>query len=366
MEYQFESIILNEREVSLHDINAEAIIPQSDFEKNTIGFIKDWINGRETFDVSTSGSTGEPKNIEITRYQMAESARMTLKALNLIAGDTAVVCLNTRFIAGKMMLVRSLIGNLKIIALEPSSNPLKKIVQPFDFIALVPLQIQTLLASDEKNKLNYIKAILIGGASISQTQLKSIKTIKSPVFATYGMTETISHIALQNLSAQSDESNFKTLPGVKISIDDRGCLVINASYLQGEIHTNDLVKMHDPESFTWLGRWDNVINTGGIKVLPEKVEKDLQKIISTLNLHQSFLIGGIEDTLLGEKIILITEGQPDEKWGKILTLHKQSFSTYETPKDIYAIEKFIYTKNNKLDRKATISATMARDFRKWA
>jgi O-succinylbenzoic acid--CoA ligase len=361
-EYQFRSIILNEKEISLEDIKTDIVIPQTDFEKSTLNFIRDWVNGVVTYNINTSGSSGTPKNISITRYQMAESARMTLQALNLKSGDTALVCLNPQFIAGKMMLVRSLLGDLRIIATEPSSNPLKKITRPFDFIALVPMQIQTILTSADKHKLDYSKAVLVGGAALSAEQLSLIKAIKSPVFGTYGMTETISHIALQNLNAHSEEENFKILPGIKIIIDDRGCLVINAPFLEGEIHTNDMVKMHDSKSFTWLGRWDNVVNTGGIKVFPEKVEKDLQSMMSTLNFHQSFLIGSVKDALLGEKIILITEGNVDEKWKEILKLHKQSFPTYETPRDVYSVNKFVYTENNKIDRKATIRATLAQDF----
>jgi O-succinylbenzoic acid--CoA ligase len=363
MDYQFDTITLNQRLVNVQDICADTAIAQTEFERSTLLFLRDWLNGSEVFEVPTSGSTGTPRKISLTRSQMTASASMTIEALHLEKGDKALVCLNTQFIAGKMMLVRALTGNMRIIATEPSSNPLKDIVQPFDFIALVPLQIQSILLSPDKIKLDYIKAILIGGAALDDTQLKAVQSIKSPAFATYGMTETISHIALQDLHQQPANHSFKTLPEVKIRSDERGCLVIGTPYLTNEIVTNDLVAIHDEGHFSWLGRWDNIINTGGVKVIPEKVENDLRSLMTAENVTQNFLVGGIPDARLGEKIILITEGAVDEKWGKILTLHKQSFSRYETPREIFFIEKFIVNNNNKIDRKATINATMAQDFR---
>jgi o-succinylbenzoate---CoA ligase len=357
--YSHQSIVLNGKELDLGDILSNNVFTQTEFERNTVTFLREWLTGKEKFIVHTSGSTGEPKSIAITRGQMAGSALMTIEALRLKKNDTALLCLNTQFIAGKMMLVRALVGNMHIIATEPSSNPLEKIVRPFDFIALVPLQVQKILSTENRKSIDYIKDIIIGGAAIDQTQLKIIKDIKSPVFATYGMTETISHIALQRLDKQSAEHYYKTLPGIKIDVDDRGCLVIHAPYLTQEIKTNDLVKLHNHQAFSWLGRWDNVINTGGIKVSPEKVEREIQQIMETFNIQQNFIVSSTPDATLGEKVILITEGPPQEKWGKILTLYKQSFSRYEVPKEIYTLHKFIYTKSEKIDRKATQKATMA-------
>jgi o-succinylbenzoate---CoA ligase len=361
--YHHQAIILNGKKINVSEILLGNISPLSEFENNTLTFIREWLTGTEIFQVKTSGSTGEPKTLAITREQMIQSAKMTITALGLTEGDTALVCLNTQFIAGKMMLVRSFVGQLKIVAIDPASNPLLANVQPFDFIALVPLQMQAILASKNKKQLDYIKAILIGGAAVDHNLLKTIKAVKSPVFATYGMTETISHIALQNLNEQSVESYFTTLPGVEINTDDRGCLVIKTTYLHDMIHTNDLVKMHSDKTFSWVGRWDNIINTGGIKVSTEKVEREIQQIMDTLNVSQKFLISSVTDSTLGEKIILITEGIPNENWGKILTLYKQTFSKFEAPKEIFTLNKFIYTKNEKIDRKATLLATMAQDFR---
>jgi O-succinylbenzoic acid--CoA ligase len=362
--YHFKTIILNGKEISLKEILLGNISPQSEFEQHTLNFIKEWLTGAKIFSIKTSGSTGIPKILNITREQMIHSAVMTITALGLKKGDTALVCLNTQFIAGRMMLVRSLVGQMKIVALDPSSNPLSNNVQRFDFIALVPLQLQAILYSENKNRLDYIKAILIGGARVDESQLKTIKTIKSPIYATYGMTETISHIALQKINEQPEESYFTTLPGIKINTDQRGCLVINAPYLYDTVITNDLVKVHSDKTFSWIGRWDNVINTGGIKVSPEKIECEIQQIMDSLKMNQTFLVSGISDHVLGEKIILIIEGKTDKKnWGKILTLCKQTFSKYEIPKEIFTLEKFIYTKNEKIDRKATLRATMAQDFR---
>jgi o-succinylbenzoate---CoA ligase len=361
--YKFKTILLNGNEISLSQILSGDISPQSEFEQHTLSFIKQWLSGTKIFPVKTSGSTGIPKTLDITREQMMHSAGSTKKALDLTENDIALVCLPTQFIAGKMMLVRAFVGQMKIVAVDPSSNPLHLNVQPFDFIALVPLQLQNILASENRNQLDYIKAILIGGAALDKSQLKTVATIKSPVFATYGMTETVSHIALQKLSEQPIENYFTTLPGIYIDTDDRGCLVISASYLHEKIYTNDLVILHSDKTFSWIGRWDNVINTGGIKVSTEKVEREIQQIMEILNVNQKFLVSSIPDRILGEKIVLIIEGKPHENWGKILTQYRQSFSKYEVPREIFTLKNFIYTKSEKIDRKATLQATMAQDFR---
>jgi O-succinylbenzoic acid--CoA ligase len=362
--YPFRSIILNGRSVDIFNIISGNVTTHSEFEKNTIGFIKDWLNHVHDFTINTSGSTGAPKKIKITRTQMEHSALMTIRALDLQKGDTALVCLNTQYIAGKMMLVRALTGNLKIIATEPALNPLLALNENFDFVALVPLQLESILKSENfYQQINRSKAIIVGGAAINPAlQNLLLSKITTPVFATYGMTETISHIALQRMNGFNTIPCFKLLPGIKIRQDERGCLVVDAPYLKTTIQTNDLVKILDDDTFTWLGRWDNLINTGGIKVIPEEIETGIQKILPSFNIDQNFFICGVPDASLGQKIVLVVEGDIDTRWGDIFDKLKQSFSKYVTPKEILNSEKFIYTKTGKIDRKASTEQMMAQYF----
>lgn len=362
--YLFKSILLNGRTVEINNILLGNITTHSDFENNTINFIQDWLNNVESFTLNTSGSTGSAKEIIITREQINHSAEMTIGALGLERGDTALVCLNINYIAGKMMLARALVGNMKIVATEPTSNPLLKTKEHFDFTALVPFQLEAILKSDEHlEQINKGKAILIGGAAISQSLQKIIKLkIKVPLYATYGMTETISHIALQRLNGLSQQQHFKLLPGIKIHLDKRECLTIEAPYLNEKIITNDLVKIVGEDEFVWLGRYDNIINTGGIKVLPEEIESVIQKLLASNNIEQLFFIAGVPDNLLGLRIVLIVEGDIDQNWVNILIMLKQSFSKYVIPKQILNLKKFIYTKTEKIDRSACLQLIMAQYF----
>jgi len=361
--YPFKSIVLNGRDVEIVSILLGTITPTSEFERHTIDFVRDWLNNTTHFVLTTSGSTGHPKPISITRGQMQHSARMTIQALALQKNETALVCLNTHYIAGKMMLVRALEGDLKITVVDPVSDPLKHCDMTFDFIALVPVQLQAILTAEESRKrLDNAKAIIIGGAAISTSLHDAIKTLKSPVYATYGMTETISHVALQRLNGDRPETYFKTLPNIKITTDDRGCLVIDAGYLPEKIHTNDLVEIISPQTFQWLGRVDNVINTGGIKVIPEELESQIQKLNEALKINQNFFISGIPDPILGKKVVLIVEGDVDKNWVKILSELKQTFSKYVIPKEILKVDKFTFTKTEKIDRTFSAHQAMAQYF----
>jgi o-succinylbenzoate---CoA ligase len=348
-DYTFNSININGKIVKINEILLNNITPGSEFEKYTYDFIRDWLNGVEHFTINTRGSTGTPKH----------SALMTIQALGLQKNNTALVCLNTNYIGGKMMLARALLGNMKINAVEPATNPLKNVIQSFDFIALVPLQLQAILESSDRHKLDHVQSIIIGGAPINSELQSEIKKIQSPVYATYGMTETVSHIALQHLNSSESNSYFKTLPQIKIQSDERGCLIIEAPYLNQKIYTNDLVKIINEENFLWLGRWDNIINTGGVKVIPEKIEAEIEKINAYKNINQKFFICGIPDERLGEKVVLIIEGEIHSAWQNILLSLKQTCSKYEYPKEIRSALKFTYTNNSKINRKITMQTLMA-------
>src|SRR5260221_617468 len=251
---------------------------QTEFEKSILAFCRDWLQGNDYFILSTSGSTGVPKQITLRGEQMEASARLTSAALGLQSGYNALLCLDTRYIAGQMMLVRSLIAGMNIVAVEPSSNPFETIRPDLriDFAAIVPYQLQNILDSASgKNTLNKLKAVLVGGAPVSTKVKALLHPLQCPVYSSYGMTETISHIALQALNGPAAKDYFEVLPGISIERDARGCLTIAADYLgKDKIITNDLVEILGQRHFLWLGRWDRVINTSGVKVIPEKIAKE--------------------------------------------------------------------------------------------
>jgi O-succinylbenzoic acid--CoA ligase len=356
--YPFGSIEINGREVTIETIVSGTASAKTDFEHHTFSFIEKWFTQVEDFSIPTSGSTGDPKTIAITRAQMVASARMTLAALNITPNKgSALVCLSTRLIAGRMMLVRAFESGMRIIAVEPSANPCETISAcDIQLAAFVPLQLQTILYTGKKipTILTTIKAILVGGAAINDVLQREITRTNVVVYATYGMTETISHIALQKLDTNDAHSVYTTLPGIQIAIDVRGCLVVQVPYLKDTVVTNDLVEIISETKFKWLGRWDTIINTGGIKVSPETIESRIRNVLFESGIDQNYFVSSLPDQKLGNKVVLVLEGNNIVEKENLLRRLKQLFTKYEAPKEVYSIPRFIYTESNKINRKETI------------
>ncbi len=310
-------------------------------------FLRNWFDENSFIEVKTSGSTGNPKIIQLQKIHMIYSAKATGDYFNLPENTTSLLCMSTNYIAGKMMLVRALTLGWHLDVLEPTSNPLKNSDKNYDFSAMVPMQLHNSLADIHK-----IKKLIVGGGTVSNELLSKIQKVKTEIFSTYGMTETITHIAVKKLNfilGDVEKSNYKILPNIKISIDHRGCLVIDAPTISTEkVVTNDLVELISPTEFKWLGRIDNVINSGAIKLIPEQIEEKLARIIKN-----RFFVTGIFDDLLGEKLILIYEGS--KKFDLLKEIQNlQTLSIYEIPKEIYYLENFIETETNKIDRTKTL------------
>jgi len=330
----------------------------SDFEKSTLDFCQAWLTDQQEFLIQTSGSTGTPKPIVLLRSQIEASARQTIQALKLKASETSLVCLDTKYIAGQMMLVRSIIAGMNIIAVEPSSNPLEKTRgEVIDFVALVPYQLDNII-ENMPEKLDQVRCAIIGGAPISHSLKEKIKKTSCILFATYGMTETISHIALQQLNGKNPQDNFEALPTINLRLDDRGCLCIKANYLEKEIITNDVVELVEGRKFKWLGRIDNIINSGGIKVIPEKVELIFEKIFDQFLIRNRFFIFGLKDEKLGSQVTIVIEGSAfkEETQKEILAESSQMLSKYELPKEFIFIQHFKETATGKINRSATIAS----------
>ncbi len=351
-------LTINGNVFSPDQIVNESVDPATPFEKSTLHFCRDWLKGNSSFTLHTSGSTGAPKSITFTRDQMIASARMTQAALGLNQNDTALVCLDTNYIAGQMMLVRCFVVGMKIIAVEPTANPFENLEQgqQIDFVAMVPYQLQHVINSNE-HVLNQIRIAIVGGAPLD-SQLKSkLMDYTCQLYATYGMTETISHVALQKINGPFASGSFKALPGVALRTDERGCLVISTSFLDNDIVTNDLVELINESEFKWSGRWDNIINTGGVKVIPEKIEIQLEEIFGKLGVTNRFFIFGIPDQNLGQKVSLWIEGDPfsDMIQGKFLQELKVMISKYEIPKEIKFVKAFQETATGKVNRAKTVN-----------
>jgi len=345
---------LNGKVFSIGELkNISVDLGRSEFEKSTLKFCKSWLNDQQEFTIQTSGSTGTPKEITLTRSAMKASARQTIKALELKPGETSLVCLDTKYIAGQMMLVRSLVQGMNLIAIEPSGNSLSSINQKIDFTALVPYQLEKII-KDSPEKLDSIRCAIVGGAAVSNSLLEKVRKSKCAIYATYGMTETISHVALQKLNGVNVGEYFHALENITLRLDRRGCLCIKAEYLNEEIITNDLVELVTPGVFKWLGRTDNVINSGGVKIIPEKVEAAIEKIFDSLQIKNRFFVAGLPSEKLGQQLAIVIEGKPFDPaiTKKILSEADKSLHKYEQPKEFRFIEKFVETATGKINRAA--------------
>jgi o-succinylbenzoate---CoA ligase len=313
-------------------------------------FIKQWKSDIDYFALQTSGSTGKPKQIRVSRQSMVRSAKLTGQVLDLKKGDTALLCMPLEFVAGRMMLIRALVLGLNLVVVKPTSNPLKELSSEtfIDFAAMTPMQVQeTLKESETFKKLRQIKKLIIGGAPVSRQLENELQQLPGDIFETYGMTETLTHIALRIINGSKRSEFFSVLPGIKISTDNRGCLIIHAPHLdEPEVITNDLVEIISPTQFRWLGRADNVINSGGIKIFPEQLEKKLQNLIK-----ERFILTGIPDGKLGEKLVLVIETSNPGRFETLTELLSETLGSYEKPRELIFLEKFPETSTGKIMRR---------------
>jgi O-succinylbenzoic acid--CoA ligase len=339
----------------------------ADYEINArtvLTFCSEWLGGRERFEIRTSGSTGQPKEIVLSRLQMTQSATLTQQALDLREGMTALLCLDPALIAGKMMMVRCLVTGMNLVVTTPTANPLD-FVPPelhIHFAAMVPLQAQTIISSGKYPDFRTINKVILGSGEVSRELTSSIQNMPTEFYATFGMTETVSHIALRKLNGAGRVEYFETLRGVEVTLDDRGCLVIHAKHLGSQsIVTNDLAKLLGPNRFIWLGRHDNIINTGGIKVIPEEVEKQIAMYFLANGINNKFFVASVPGNVLGQEVVVIVEGGlTEESEKKILNDLKQSLEKYKAPRQVLYSSRFQMTSMGKIKRKETLAAASPR------
>ena len=323
----------------------------SHYEINIGKFLQQWLDENETVTVKTSGSTGKPKDIELFKFRMVNSAKATGIFFKLGENTSALLCLPSNYIAGKMMLVRAMVLGWDLHIVAPQKDALTQYDNDYDFVAMVPYQVEHSL-----NALHKVHKLIIGGGAISKELNNKLQNVDVEAFATYGMTETITHIAVRRINGLAESADYTALPNVKFTRDERGCLVINAQDISEEtIITNDVVNLISPTSFEWLGRIDNVINSGGIKIYPEQIEEKLSSFIEV-----PFIITSEKDEQLGERMILIFENNGAHNTPNFSEAFS-TLTTYERPKKIYTFSKFPFTETGKIMRTEVIETLKSRN-----
>lgn len=305
-------------------------------------FIDEWNNDEPTVLVHTSGSTGKPKPLRVEKLRMAASAHITCAFLGLQRGDTALLCMPLDYIAGKMVVVRSLVCGLRLLTVEPCGHPLRGLSEAPVFAAMVPLQVyNSLQVEEERALLMQIKHLIIGGGAVSSEMAAELRLFPNAVWSTYGMTETLSHIALRRLSGEEASDWYEPFEGVDVSLNADGCLVIDApAVCATTLTTNDIAEIApDGRHFRIRGRRDNVVCSGGIKIQIEEVEQALKP-----HIHKRFIITKQKDRDLGEALTLLTEEADVEA---VRSICQRALPKYHQPRHIFHVEEIPLTETGK-------------------
>ena len=308
-------------------------------------FLNEWFDASPVVTVHTSGSTGVPKELVVRKDRMMQSARLTCEFLNLQAGDTALLCMNLRYIGAMMMVVRSLVAGLNLVVRPASGHPLSDVEVPLKFAAMVPLQVyNTLRVPAERKRLEHTDILIIGGGAVDDSLEAELKTIPIAAYSTYGMTETLSHIALRRLNGEAASKCYYPFPSVELSLSAENTLIVKAPLICDDVlQTNDIACLCSDGGFTIAGRKDNVINSGGIKIQAEEMENRLQPFIPV-----PFAVTAVPDPCLGQALTLLIAGKPDIK--ELENKLQAVLETYYRPKHIFITELIPQTENGKIDR----------------
>ena len=318
---------------------------QQEFLQDLEAFLNEWRNEEPTVWVHTSGSTGTPKPMLVEKERMRTSARLTCKFLGLQEGDSALLCMPLQYIAGKMVVVRSEVANLKLIPIAPSGHPLANLQETPTFAAMIPMQVyNSIQVKEEKEKLMKIKHLIIGGGSIDSSLAQTLKDFPNHVWSTYGMTETLSHIALRRLNGPEASDWYTPFEHVSIRLSDENTLVVHAPNIcPEELITNDIAEVNKEGKFRILGRKDNTINSGGVKIQIEQVEELLRT-----QLNIPFQITATPDKKFGEIVVLLYNKVENEN--RIKEICEKTLPPYWIPKKYIAVEEIPMTGTGKPDR----------------
>jgi O-succinylbenzoic acid--CoA ligase len=330
-------------EITYTDCSAET---QHEIQK----IIELWNQKSPVYQVKTSGSTGNPKSIALKREQLEASAKRSNSFFKLDENSRVLLPLSSNTIGGKMMIIRALVGNYSIEIREPNANPMTELTpgSHYSFISLVPYQIKRIL-EETPEKLNQFDCILLGGMGLSVQLEQTLTSLKTNIYIGFGMTETVSHIALREMG----NPVYEALEGVELEVSENGLVISDSKLGIERMQTTDLVELIDSKHFIWLGRADFVINSGGIKIHPEKLEQAVDEFIEI-----PFIFGGIPHKTLGETCVLIIEKSlSEEKFKQIQALIQEKFGKYAAPKQ-QVISSILTTESGKIRRKETLNALL--------
>lgn len=310
-------------------------------------FLLEWRKPSPTLTVLTSGSTGTPKPIAVEKTRMADSARLTCEFLGLKRGDTALLAMPLRYIAARMMVVRALVWGLNLIVEQPTSSPLATLTRHVTFAPLTAMQVYESLQNETTaQRLRDIECLLIGGGAIAGPLARKLADFPHEVWCSYGMTETLSHIALRRLNGPDASEWYTPLPGVSVRLSPEGTLAIWAPRVaDGELVTNDLAEIDESGRFRILGRCDNVVNTGGIKVQLEAVEDLLEPVV-----RFPFCVTSVADQRLGEKLVMLFAGS--ETAENLEKLCRHVLPRYWVPRAYLQVQEIPLTETGKKARVA--------------
>jgi len=328
------------------------------WEKEFYGFLSRWLDNSPVVEIETSGTTGQPRKLEVEKKRMIVSAKMTGHVLNLAEGDITLLCLPVRFIAGMMMIVRAFVLGLNLMPRKPAGNPLPYLDRHYDFTAMTPMQVWEILRENNgAEKLGSVDKVIIGGGPVPASLPKQLKTLKNRIWHTYGMTETLTHIALRRINSKNASEWFTPLPGVTVRPGEENTLVIEAPGICSRaVMTDDIAEFDQKGRFRILGRRDHLINSGGLKCNPEVIEQILSETVSI-----PFFVSGWPDERLGEKIVLFVENTEADH--SMATQFRRVLEKLPDrrmfPRAVCTVSRFFRTSSGKIRRKETVSYYLA-------
>jgi len=339
-------LIGKELEQYCHSQLQHAMIQE--WEKKIYSFVLDWISDTPFIVQTSSGTTGHKKEFHLPKKLMTASARKTCEILEITSEQTGLLCLPVEYIAGKMMIVRAFESGMNLLLTDPKGTPDLSTFEKIGFTALVPLQVFNLLNAG--NSLKKIERLIVGGGEINAELEKQLSQMPNAIYATYGMAETSSHVALRRVNGSDKSKFFTAIPGAHFGVDERSCLIIHADHLENPIVTNDLVELIDPLTFRWLGRFDNLINSGGVKIVPEELEALFSM---TTGLSGAFI--GMPDAKLGSKLVLVIEKNLlNTNPSELSETLKSHFPKLHQPKEIIVVDEIPRNASFKIDRRKLI------------
>ena len=317
------------------------------WEKEWLDFLAEWYAPADFIEVDTSGSTGVPKTIRLKKSFVAASAQRTIRFFDLKENDRILHCLPSRYIAGKLMVVRALLAQLDLHVVDPSTDFSFLQTRPFKFAAMVPNQAVKMLEFASGIPVRGPQFLLIGGGALPQLLEEQLQHVSISCYSSYAMTETATHIALRKINGSGADRFYHCLEDIQVQLSNDGCLqIIMPGLEQAYLQTTDFAELKDRRTFRILGRADHVVISGGMKFFPEQLERKLDPYVMW-----SFMISSIPHESLGQQLVLVVEGNEDaETIARLKTICRQQLNKYEQPRQIRFVQKLPRTENGKLRR----------------